>query len=62
MNFFDTAIPILLIAIAIGFVYVYFLKPWVFPLLVDLWNLITGKKKQEEEQEQDLKNKEIVYD
>jgi len=36
------AIPVLLILIALGFVYTKFLEPWVFPALGKLWEWMRG--------------------
>ena len=38
------AIPTLLIVIALGFIYVKFLKPWVMPMLKNLWGWTTKQR------------------
>ena len=48
------AIPALLIAIAIGFIYMKFLEPYLVPLIMKMWNYQSDKPNEH-------KQKEIIY-
>jgi len=50
-------IPALLVVIAVGFVYVKFIGPWILPQLKKFWIWL-----QESSQQQDTTKKEISYE
>ena len=53
------AIPTLLLLIALGFVYVKFLSPWVIPMLSRLWEWAKGTTANRTEGE--FRRREISY-
>lgn len=61
-NTFDSimgwAIPALLIIVAIGFVYVKFIKPWFIPLIKDAWDWINGNTSADNHHAE----KQVTYD
>lgn len=44
----NIGIPALLIIIVLGFLWIKFLEPWVFPMLSKLWLWISGAAKTED--------------
>ena len=56
--FLNFLIPAILLLIALGFVYTKFLKPWVVPHLIQLWEYIQNSNQQRE----GMVGKELAYE
>lgn len=53
----NIGIPILLIVIVLGFLWVKFIEPWVVPMVVRLWEKMKGDPNQQQRY-----GKDIVYE
>lgn len=53
----NVGIPLLLLAVAVGFVYTKFLNPFLLPLLKKLWDSVKGKKEDNQ-----ISVREITYE
>lgn len=56
----NVGIPLLLIIIVLGFLWTKFFRPFVLPMLSDMWN--KASEKREEAQQNKQYGKDILYE